>query len=62
MTPEVLAQAREPFFTTRSGRRGLGLSLTVGLLRRHGGELSLISTPGQGTTARLRLLGINSEM
>ena len=62
MSREVLRRAREPFFTTRRGRRrGLGLSIAAGILRRHGGEVSLSSAPGQGTTVRLNLLALNPE-
>jgi signal transduction histidine kinase len=51
MTPQVLARAFDPFFTTRLGRGGSGLGLAVchriatSVL---GGELSVTSSPGQG--------------
>ena len=56
MSWELLRRACEPFFTTRRGRgRGLGLSVAAGILRAHGGEVTLASQPGEGTTVRLRL-------
>lgn len=53
MSPEVLARASEPFFTTRPPGRGTGLGLFVVRLHaeRLGGTLELDSAPGAGTTA-----------
>ena len=53
MEPEVLEQAVEPFFSTKSGHLGVGLSIANGIWRRHRGTLSLKSRPGQGTVVRL---------
>jgi signal transduction histidine kinase len=53
MTPEVLKRATEPFFTTKSGRSGIGLSVAHGIWRRHRGALSIESQPGEGTLIRL---------
>ncbi len=57
MTPEVLARASEPFFTTRppGDGMGLGLFLTRTILERLGGALELSSAPGGGTTTALVL-------
>jgi two-component system sensor histidine kinase RegB len=56
-TPEVLARAGEPFFTTKppGSGMGLGLFLTRAVLDRLGGRLELTSVPGQGTCAVLLL-------
>ncbi|HET7810699.1 MAG TPA: PAS domain S-box protein [Steroidobacteraceae bacterium] len=44
----------EPFYTTKGERgTGLGLAMVFGMLQRHGGELAIDSTLGQGTTMRL---------
>jgi signal transduction histidine kinase len=57
MSPDVLAQAREPFFTTAAYRErpGLGLSMVSGFMRQIGGELVIESLPGWGTRAEMRL-------
>jgi two-component system, NtrC family, sensor kinase len=53
MTAEVLKHATEPFFTTKSGRSGIGLTVAHGIWRRHRGALSIESQPGEGTMIRL---------
>jgi signal transduction histidine kinase len=53
MSPEVLKRATEPFFTTKPGRSGTGLTIAHGIWRRHRGALSIDSQPSQGTTIRL---------
>jgi signal transduction histidine kinase len=55
MTPEVIARASEPFFTTKplGQGTGLGLSQVVGFVQQSGGSLEIISAPHQGTTIRL---------
>ncbi|MBJ6136586.1 sensor histidine kinase [Marinobacter litoralis] len=47
----------EPFFTTKPVGKGtgLGLSLSFNIIEKHRGEISATSTPGQGTTFRVRL-------
>jgi signal transduction histidine kinase len=53
MTPEVLERAVEPFFSTKAGHLGVGLSIANGIWRRHRGTLSVRSQRGEGTTVRL---------
>ncbi len=57
MAPEILARAREPFFSTQpSGAgKGLGLPIAERFARRSGGSLELLSEAGRGTVVRLRL-------
>ena len=55
MSPEVIDKAFEPYFTTRGshGGAGLGLAMVYGFVRQSGGEASIYSSPGHGTTVRL---------
>jgi len=57
MTPEILAHALEPFFTTRpmGEGTGLGLSMAYGVVKAHGGTLRLSSQSGQGTLVLVRM-------
>lgn len=56
MDEATQARLFEPFFTTK-GREGLGLGLRVSRMtaERHGGALEFHSSPGEGSTFRLRL-------
>ena len=48
---ENLERVFEPFFTTKgSSSSGLGLSVSYGIIRRHGGTLQARSNPEKGTT------------
>ena len=56
MPPEVSARVFEPYYTTKGERgSGLGLAMVFGIVERHGGSIEVASTPGHGTTFRLRL-------
>lgn len=57
MTRDVLARAKEPFFSTgnMAVRSGLGLSLAEGVANSLGGSLTLESRVGEGTTATIWL-------
>ncbi|MEM6292225.1 MAG: ATP-binding protein [Myxococcota bacterium] len=55
MTPETLAKAREPFFTTRKHGNGLGLPSVDGFVEQSGGEMHISSAVAVGTTVALVL-------
>ena len=57
MSPEVLRQAQNPFFTTKAvgTGTGVGLSLTERIIKRHGGDLNISSKEGEGTTVAITL-------
>ena len=54
--PENLERVFQPFFTTKgSSSSGLGLSVSYGIIRRHGGTLHVKSEVGKGTTFTIQL-------
>jgi two-component system, NtrC family, sensor kinase len=58
MTPEILENIFEPFFTrSRTGKgTGLGLSISHRVITQHGGEIEATSPgPNQGSTFTVRL-------
>lgn len=55
MDRELAARAIEPFFTTRDGAAGLGLSQAYAFARQSGGVLSIDSAPGEGAEISVTL-------
>ncbi len=62
MNEEVRRRMFEPFFTTRSDRRGLGLSAVLGIARGHGGFVQVRSSLGEGTRVSLALPALGESV
>jgi signal transduction histidine kinase len=59
---EIRSRIFDPFFTTKEVGKGtgLGLSISYDILQKHGGDISVESTPGQGSTFLVRVPVVNS--
>jgi len=57
MSPETIAHAFEPFYTTKDAGKGTGLGLATvyGIVTQSGGEISITSQPGEGSAFRVVL-------
>ncbi|MCB9358035.1 MAG: response regulator [Calditrichaeota bacterium] len=57
MPDEVVRHIFEPFFTTKDAAQGtgLGLSICLNIVRSHGGDIEVESTPGKGSVFRILL-------
>jgi CheY-like chemotaxis protein len=55
ISEKALPRVFEPYFTTRSGSQGLGLTTALSSIQRMGGTILINSTPGVGTTISLYL-------
>jgi CheY-like chemotaxis protein len=54
MNEQTRRRCLEPFFSTKGEHgSGLGLAMVYGMVKRHGGEIEIVSEPGEGTTMRL---------
>ncbi|MEO8201304.1 MAG: response regulator, partial [Gemmatimonadota bacterium] len=57
MPEELAAQAFDPFFTTKPEGQGTGLGLSIcqGIVKEHGGRITLHTSPGEGATFAVEL-------
>jgi two-component system NtrC family sensor kinase len=55
VAPENLTQLFNPFFTTKAGGTGLGLSVSYGIVKEHGGRIEVASQPGNGAVFTVTL-------
>ncbi len=46
----------DPFFTTKETGTGLGMSIVYGIIKEHGGDITVQSEEGKGTILRIKLL------
>jgi len=53
--PDDLRHIFDPYFTTRRGGTGLGLPIAKNIIEGLGGQILVVSTPGQGTSIRIEL-------
>lgn len=60
MPPHVQSRIFDPFFTTKAAGMGTGLGLSIchQIVTRHGGMLTVASTPGRSTTFTIQLPSI----
>jgi signal transduction histidine kinase len=58
MDEETRKRVFEPFFTTRSYGRGLGMAAAYGIIKNHSGCISINSENGKGTMVRFYLPAI----
>jgi signal transduction histidine kinase len=50
ISKEMMLHLFEPFMTTKASGLGLGLSITYGIVQRHGGQIQVDNQPGKGAT------------
>ena len=55
ITPEQLQHLFDPFYTTKQGGNGLGLSIAGKIIEDHGGRIDIGSEAGRGTHVTIRL-------
>jgi two-component system NtrC family sensor kinase len=57
IAPEHMGKIFDPFFSTKGATKGTGLGLAVsyGIIKKHGGDIEVASIPGQGTTFTVRV-------
>lgn len=60
--PEDIPKISQPYFTTKEAGIGLGLAITERIIKEHGGDISVESTVGKGTTFTIILPAGSGEL
>jgi two-component system, NtrC family, sensor kinase len=55
MSSEIVSQMFKPFYTTKEGHNGLGLSITQSIINQHNGMIDVQSSEHNGTKIKIRL-------
>ncbi|MCU0589553.1 MAG: response regulator [Syntrophobacteraceae bacterium] len=63
MDAETLEQIFDPYFTTKEMGEGTGLGLAVvhGIIEKHGGEIKVVSAPGEGSRFDVFIPSVKAE-
>jgi len=55
ISPEIIHNIFNPFFTTKTRGTGLGLAISKKIAKEHGGDLTVESAPGEGSVFTLEI-------